>query len=84
MIDGNCSANWRLARNDLHSRPRTGACPFVGTDGRAKIVLNCPDGPVLPIDVRGLDTATLKKALHIVEQELSKFCQAWRSIHGTY
>ena len=73
---------WRVMIYTLDHAPAH--VHFVGPEGRAKIVLNCPDGPVLPIDVRGFDTATLKKALHIVEQELSKLCQAWRSIHGTY
>ncbi len=57
---------------------------LVGPDGRAKIALNCPDGPPVPIDVRGVDAAVIKKSVRLIGESLSQLCQAWRSLHGTY
>jgi hypothetical protein len=57
---------------------------LVGTEGRAKVALNCPDGPALPIDVRGCDAPMLKKMLQDIGQALPMLCQAWRSMHGSY
>lgn len=57
---------------------------LVGPDGRAKIALNCPDGPLALIDSRGIDAGTLKNALDQIQAELVALCREWRSIHGTY
>ncbi len=57
---------------------------LIGPSGRAKIALNCPNGPALPIDVRGLESAVLKRAIQEIEQHLSELCQTWRSLHGAY
>jgi uncharacterized protein YjlB len=57
---------------------------LVGPHGRAKIALNCPEGPVVLIDSRGIDAGTLKRALGQIEQELSALCEDWRLMHGTY
>lgn len=54
----------------------------VGPDGRAKIALNCPNGPVLPVDIRGVDPGTVRKLVALIEQELVELCATWRSIHG--
>ena len=56
----------------------------VGPQGRARIALGCPNGPVSPIDATGIDLATLRQAIATVTQNLKMLCDAWRSIHGTY
>jgi hypothetical protein len=75
-------AGWRVMIYTLDHPPAH--VHFVGPEGRAKIALNCPEGPLLPIDVRGIDSAVLKRLLHVVEQELSVLCRAWRTLHGPY
>jgi hypothetical protein len=57
---------------------------LVSPNGRAKIALNCPRGPAIPIEVRGIDAVTLKRALRLIESELSELCINWREIHGKY
>lgn len=54
----------------------------VGPEGRARVALNCPDGPAVPIDGRGIDAATLKQAITLIGNELERLCREWRSIHG--
>ena len=56
---------------------------LVGPDGRAKIALNCPSGPVVLVDARGIDEGTLRRALTQIEQALSALCENWRLAHGT-
>lgn len=77
MIDG-----WRVM---IYSRDHAPAhVHLVSPDGRAKIALNCPEGPVVPIEARGMSTATLKRAVQSIESELSALCRAWRNVHGAY
>jgi hypothetical protein len=57
---------------------------LVGVNGRAKIALNCPGGPVVLIESRGIDAGTLKRALGQIEQEVSALCEDWSLMHGTY
>ncbi|MFM9971453.1 MAG: DUF4160 domain-containing protein [Burkholderiales bacterium] len=56
---------------------------LVGPDGRAKFALNCPDGPAVLIEARGVDASTLRRALVSIGNELSMLCRTWREIHGT-
>ncbi|MFZ4536603.1 DUF4160 domain-containing protein [Propionivibrio sp.] len=57
---------------------------LVGPDGRAKIALNCPGGPVVLVEARGsIDEGTPRRALTQIEQALSTLCEDWRLIHGT-
>lgn len=74
--------NWRVMIYTLDHAPAH--VHIVGADGRAKIALNCPNGPVIPIDCRGIDTVSLKRILPFLEKELPRLCQAWRSTHGNY
>lgn len=55
----------------------------VGPDGRAKIELNCPGGPPLPVDVRGIDAITVRQVVGLIADDLARLCAAWREIHGT-
>ena len=56
---------------------------LIGPDGRARIALNCPDGPPVPVDARGMDATRLHKALGLVADNLGLLCKEWSSIHGT-
>ncbi len=73
---------WRVMIYTLDHAPAH--VHLVGPEGRAKIALNCPMGPAVPIDVRGLEPVVVKSALRVIEQQLSELCQIWRSIHGDY
>ena len=55
---------WRVTIYTLDHAPAH--AHLVGQGGWAKIALNCPMGPALPIDVRGLDAVTVKKALRVI------------------
>ncbi len=33
---------------------------IVGPDGRAKVMLNCPSGPLRPTEIRGIDRQTVR------------------------
>ena len=57
---------------------------LVGPVGRAKVALNCPTGPVVPISIRGMDVVTIKGALDVIERELTELCRIWRLMHGDY
>lgn len=57
---------------------------LISSDGRAKIALNCPTGPAIPIDVRGIDSRVLKKVLPDINQHLLMLCQEWGTKHGAY
>lgn len=57
---------------------------LVGPEGRAKIALNCPNGPVVPIEARGVDAGTLREALPLIDVELAVPCATWSSMHGAY
>ena len=73
---------WRVM---IYTRDHTPAhVHLVGPEGRAKIALNCPYGPVIPIDVRGIDAGTLKRARSQIEDERASLCEDWRLKHGTY
>jgi hypothetical protein len=76
-IDG-----WRVMIYSLDHPPAH--VHLVSPDGRAKIALNCPDGPVVPIEARGIDAGTLKRTLRLIENERLALCHAWRDIHGAY
>ena len=53
--------NWRvMIYTDDHAPSHI---HLVGPDGRAKIALNCPEGPAIPIEARGISSAVLKIAL---------------------
>jgi hypothetical protein len=54
----------------------------VGPEGRARIALNCPDGPPVPIDAFGIDTATLRRIIDEVAGEIERLCREWSLIHG--
>lgn len=73
---------WRVMIYTLDHAPAH--VHLVGPKGRAKIALNCPDGPALPIDVRGIDSAELKEIVRTVQQRLPELCLAWRMTHGSY
>jgi hypothetical protein len=57
---------------------------LVGPEGRAKIALNCPNGPVVLVESWGIETGMLKRALCQIEQELIVLCADWKTVHGTY
>jgi hypothetical protein len=73
---------WRVMIYTLDHAPAR--VHLVGPEGRAKIALNCPTGPVVPISIRGVDAVTIKSALVAIEQELTELCRIWRSMHGDY
>jgi hypothetical protein len=76
LIDG-----WRVM---IYSRDHAPAhVHLVSPNGRAKIALNCPEGPAVPIEARGIDAGTLKRTLRLIENELSALCRARKDIHGT-
>jgi hypothetical protein len=52
----------------------------VSGGGRAKVLLNCPDGPVVPEHARGMDAATLRRLLRGIEAARARLCNAWREI----
>ncbi|CQR38239.1 conserved hypothetical protein [Thiomonas arsenitoxydans] len=52
--------------------------------GRAKILLNCPDGPAVPEHARGMDAAILRRLVREIEIELTRLCNAWRETHGNF
>lgn len=54
----------------------------VGPDGRAKIALNCPRGPVTPLDIRGIDGGTVRRIVVLIERDLEVLCATWENIHG--
>ena len=74
--------SWRVMIYTLDHAPAH--VHLVGPEGRAKIALNCPTGPGLPISIRGIDAATVKGAVNVIERELMELCQIWRSMHGDY
>lgn len=55
----------------------------VGPDGRARIALNCPDGPPIPIDARGMDAIIVKRIVEVIIPEVRRLCKVWRTIHGS-
>lgn len=57
---------------------------LVGPEGRAKVALQCPDGPVVPIDSRGIDAYVLTRLLAILNDELPMLCKAWSTVHGNH
>lgn len=73
---------WRVMIYTLDHAPAH--VHLVGPEGRAKIALNCPAGPAIPINIRGIDAATVKSALVVIEKELAVLCRTWRSMHGDY
>ncbi|WP_286730241.1 hypothetical protein [Thiomonas sp. 13-64-67] len=54
----------------------------VSPSGRAKFLLNCPDGPVVASDARGMDGSTLRRLLAEIESNLHDLCQSWSQQHG--
>ena len=74
--------NWRvMIYTDDHAPSHI---HLVGPDGRAKIALNCPEGPAIPIEARGISSAVLKIALQQINEKLAALCGKWRLIHGAY
>ncbi len=55
----------------------------VGPEGRAKIELNCPAGPALPVDIRGMDAVTVRRVVELITDNLARLCAAWKELHGT-
>jgi hypothetical protein len=55
---------------------------IVGPAGRAKVLLNCPEGPPVPIDIRGIDTSTMRRLMEVIRAEMGRLCTGWESIHG--
>ena len=75
-IDG-----WRVMIYSLDHPPAR--VHLVGPKGRAKIALNCPAGPAVPISAMGIDPGMLKRAIGLIQVELTALCRAWREMHGT-
>nr|WP_288121080.1 DUF4160 domain-containing protein [Thiomonas sp.] len=73
---------WRVMIYTQDHRPSH--VHVVSGAGRAKILLNCPDGPVEPEHARGMDAATLRRVLRGIEAELARLCNAWRNTHGDF
>ncbi|WP_420856656.1 DUF4160 domain-containing protein [Sulfuritortus calidifontis] len=55
---------------------------LVGPNGRAKVLLNCPSGPPVPLDIRGIDKPTMRRLMEVIAAELSQLCEGWENIHG--
>lgn len=55
---------------------------IVGPEGRAKVALNCPSGPLVPTDIRGIDKQTMRRLLELLTIEIRRLCEAWEKIHG--
>ncbi len=56
----------------------------VSSGGRAKILLNCPDGPVVASDARGMDAKTLRQLLIEIENHRHFLCSSWSRQHGDF
>lgn len=54
----------------------------VGREGRAKILLNCPEGPPMPVDIRGIDAQTMRRLMNEIAVELKLLSEGWERIHG--
>lgn len=55
---------------------------IIGPDGRAKVMLNCPDGPLLPTDIRNIDKQTMRRLMVTMQAEIRRLCEGWESMHG--
>lgn len=55
---------------------------IVGREGRAKVLLNCPEGPPMPVDIRGIDGQTMQRLMKDIATELKSLCDGWERIHG--
>ena len=55
---------------------------IVGPNGRAKVLLNCPDGPPVPNDIRGIDKASMRRLIEAITAEVSRLCEGWERTHG--
>ena len=73
---------WRVMIYTQDHRPSH--VHVVSGSGRAKIMLNCPDGPVEPEHARGMDATTLRRLLQSVEANLPLLCYAWSNTHGEF
>jgi hypothetical protein len=68
-----------LYAND-HPPPHVHA---IRRDGaRARLALNCPDGPVMLMDQTGFRLAEIARIGEAVAATLAAICERWRSIHG--
>ena len=56
----------------------------VSPTGRAKLMLNCPGGPIVAQEARGIDARTLRHLMVAVDEHLQALCQAWRMQHGDF
>jgi hypothetical protein len=73
---------WRIMIYSLdHPPPHV---HVVGPDGRAKVALNCPHGPAIPIDARGIDRGTLRRIVEQIEKDHARLCSAWDAMHGQH
>lgn len=73
---------WRVMIYTQDHRPSH--VHVVSGQGRAKILLNCPDGPVEPEHARGMDAITLRQLLREVEAKRPLLCNAWSRTHGAF
>jgi len=74
--------HWRVMIYSLDHPPAH--VHIVGPEGRARIALNCPNGPAIPIDAHGIAAATLKRIVIAIEAEIAGLCEEWRRIHGSH
>ncbi|HRP97111.1 MAG TPA: DUF4160 domain-containing protein [Rhodocyclaceae bacterium] len=73
---------WRIMIYSLDHPPAH--VHVVGPQGRARIALNCPDGPAIPLDARGIERGTLRRMLDHIDSNLAGLCGAWDATHGQH
>jgi len=74
--------DWRIMIDSHDHRPAH--VHVVSSSGRAKVLLNCPDGPVVASEARGMDAKTLRRLLTEIDSNLHALCQSWSQQHGDF